>query len=472
MSNESDSRLHFLSIRQAARLLRRREVSPVDLVNASLDRIERLNPSLNVFITVLADRARREARAAERMFQKSHRREVLHRLLGIPLSLKDNYFTCGVRTTAGSRILSDFVPKKNSDVAARLDRAGAILVGKTNMHEFAYGITNENIHFGPVRNPWQRDRISGGSSGGSAASVASGMCFASMGTDTGGSIRIPSALCGTVGLKPTYEVVSIEGIVPLAITLDHAGPIARSVDDVRTVFNAVRCDGAKHSAARSKAAKKRKRRLTLGWPRQYYFERIHPEVQRAIESAAKVFESLGARIVEVSLPHLADSADPSTAIAMAEATQYHETQGHFPARAADYSDDVRRRLEQGREVRAVQYLNAFTVKRSVTNDFEAAFAQVDAVIAPASPIPAPCIGENEIEIAGERETVRSALVRVNRPANLSGHPAISVPCGFTSDGLPIGLQLIGPKFQEDELLRIASLYEEATEWHERHPAID
>jgi len=460
--------LTFLSIAQAGRLLRSREISPVDLVKAALFRIERSNPELNAFITVLADRALSEARVAEKVLRRRESAR-LSPLVGIPVSLKDNYWTRGIRTTAGSKILSHFVPNHDSDVARQLRRAGTILIGKTNMHEFAYGITNENVHFGAARNPWCHNRMTGGSSGGSASAVATGMCFGSMGTDTGGSIRIPAALCGIVGLKPTYGLVSVEGIVPLALTLDHAGPLARTVADVEVLSDAVRGGYPRGIVPALRPLRGRSKGLILGWPKQYYFDRVDPEVQQCIDAAIKVFRSLGARTEEVSLPHLADSADPSTNIAVAEATQYHESQGYFPARAQDYSDDVRRRLEQGRNVRAVDYLAAFEVKRKVAKDFDVAFESVHAIVAPASPIPAPRLGETEIFISGEKEAIRSAVVRVNRPANLSGHPALSVPCGFTPEGLPVGMQIIGPKWSEARLLSIAASYEKATEWHRRHP---
>jgi aspartyl-tRNA(Asn)/glutamyl-tRNA(Gln) amidotransferase subunit A len=466
----SQSSPEFLSIEEAGRLLRKKEISPVELVDAALARIERGNPGLNAFLTIVADEARRQARAAERAIRSGNASGPLH---GIPISLKDNFWTRGIRSTAGSKILANFVPNEDSDVASRLARAGAILLGKTNMHEFAYGITNENPHYGPVRNPWAQERISGGSSGGSAVAVATGMGFASMGTDTGGSIRIPASLCGIVGLKPTYGLVSVAGVVPLAETLDHAGPLGRTVTDVCIMLQAVTVKYPKGAPAPEcrKLRKNIPRRFRLGWPKEYFFDRVDAEVRRAIEAAGKTLESLGARIEEVSLPHLADSVEPSTNIAMAEATRYHEAQGFFPARAAEYGEDVRKRLEMGREVRAVDYLNAFAVKREIEKEFQAAFARVDAIIAPALPIAAPRIGENELMIEGEKETVRSALVRLNRPANLTGDPAISIPCGFTRAGLPIGLQLIGAHWSEARLLAIALAYEDATEWHKQHPKL-
>jgi aspartyl-tRNA(Asn)/glutamyl-tRNA(Gln) amidotransferase subunit A len=468
MPAHSESELAFLSIEQAACLLRRKKISPVDLVEAALVRIERFNPRINAFITVVADRARRDARLAEKTIRKGRAPSLL---CGIPISLKDNFCTRGIRTTAGSAILSDFVPEEDSDVAGRLARAGAILLGKTNMHEFAYGITNENPHFGSARNPWDLDRVTGGSSGGSAAALAVGIGYAATGTDTGGSIRIPSALCGAVGLKPTFGLVSVEGVIPLAKTLDHAGPMARSVTDVCIMLEAIAGDFPRGAARPDyrKLRKNRPRKFRLGWPKQYFFERIDKEVQKAVELAAKCFESLGAAIKEISLPGLEHSVEPSTNIALAEATQYHESKGYFPAQAKKYGEEIRRRLELGREVRAVDYLNALDVKRAVTREFDAAFEEVDAILAPALPIAAPRIGEKEISIGADKETVRSALVRLNRPANLTGHPALSVPCGFTRSGLPIGLQLIGPNWSEARLLAIALAFEDATDWHTRRP---
>ena len=450
-------------------MLRRKEISPVDLVESALERIERLNPALNAFLTVVAEPARREAQRAEREFRRRGKSQGL--LCGIPISLKDNFCTRGIRTTAGSKILEKFVPEYDSEVAIRLSHAGAILLGKTNMHEFAYGITNDNPHYGPTRNPWNRERITGGSSGGSAAAVAAGMGFAATGTDTGGSIRIPAALCGVAGLKPTFGLVSVAGVVPLAASLDHAGPIARSVTDACILLEAM--TGNYPKGARSPDFRKLRRnrppRFRLGWPNEYFFERVDSEVREAIDAAAKCFESLGARIEQISLLHLAESADAGTNIALAEATHYHESQGYFPARAAEYGGDVRRRLEQGRDVRATDYLRALEAKSRIEGDFDVAFERVDAIIAPTLPIAAPRLGESEVTIGGEKETVRSALVRLNRPANVTGHPALSIPCGFTRAGLPVGLQMIGPRWGEARLLALALAYEEATNWHNRHP---
>jgi len=467
----AESELTFLSIEQAARLLRRKEISPVELLDASLARIERWNSSLYAFLTVLAEPARRQAKLAEREIQRGRARGPLH---GIPISIKDNLWTRGIRTTAGSRILADFVPDKDSEVALKLAKSGATLLGKTNMHEFAYGITGENPHYGSSRNPWARDRMSGGSSGGSAAAVASGMGIASIGTDTGGSIRIPAALCGIVGLKPTFGLVSTQGVIPLGVTFDAVGPIVRSVTDACIVLEAIagKYPGGQVRPDYRKLRKSGRRRLRLGWPKDYFFERVDPEVRAAIEAAAKKFETLGARVEEVSLPRLPGSADSATNVVIGEASHYHESQGYYPARAAEYGEDVRSRLKFGHDLRAVDYMAAFAKRREIEEDFTAALDHVDAILAPTSPIPAPRIGASGISVAGERETpVRSELLRMTRPSNLTGLPAISIPCGFTRAGLPIGLQLIGRAFDEATLLRIAFSYERENDWRSRHPVL-
>ena len=364
------------------------------------------------------------------------------------------------------------MPETDSDVAKLVAGSGAILLGKTNMHEFAYGITGENPHYGSSRNPWARDRVSGGSSGGSAVAVGTGMGFASVGTDTGGSIRIPSALCGIVGLKPTFGLVSTAGVVPLGITFDHAGPIARSVTDACILLEAIAGKYPRGEARPDyrKLRKNRPRRFRIGLPKEFYFERLDGELRSLVEAAAKTFESLGARVKEVSLPRLNATVDQALYAVVAEANAYHESQGYYPARAAEYGDDVRGHLEWGHKLLAVDYLNALPRRREIAEDFEAAFEDVDVILAPTSPIPAPLVGEREVRVTGERETAtRAELLRLTRPANLTGFPAISIPCGFTREGLPVGLQLLGPRWGEARLLAIALAYEEATEWHKRRP---
>jgi aspartyl-tRNA(Asn)/glutamyl-tRNA(Gln) amidotransferase subunit A len=445
----------------------------VELTEAALAQIERFNPALNAFITVTAEEARRQAARAEQEIRRGRCRGPLH---GIPLSLKDNIQTRGIRTTAGSKVLADFIPEEDAFIVRKLRRAGAVLVGKTNLHEFAYGVTTNNPHYGPARNPWDAERIPGGSSGGAAVAVATGMCVAAVGSDTGGSIRIPAALCGVVGLKPTFGRVSCRGVVPLAPSLDHVGPLARCVGDTAIVLQAIAgydpqdTQSAKQAVPDFRGGLRRLgRRVRLGLPREYFFERLEKEVHRAVQAARACLEKLGAQVEEISLPLIGESVEPSTQMAFAEALHVHQSAGWYPARKDDYSEELRRRLEAGVEIRAADYLRAFDAQKMVRDDFVQAFERVDTILAPTTPMAASRVGENSVTIDGEEETVRSALIRLNRPANFTGLPAISLPCGFTRAGLPVGLQLIGPAFGEARLLQIARLYEQAGGWIDRRP---
>jgi aspartyl-tRNA(Asn)/glutamyl-tRNA(Gln) amidotransferase subunit A len=467
--------LAFASIELLAKLIRRRKISPVDLIDATLARIARLSPRLNCYITVLAGEARAEAARAARNISRGNWLGPLH---GIPITIKDNIWTRGVRTTVGSKILSDFVPEEDATLIARLRSAGAIILGKTNLHEFAYGITSNNPHFGPVRNPWDLNRIPGGSSGGSAAAVAAGLCSAAIGTDTGGSIRIPSACCGVVGLKPAFGRVSCYGVVPLARSLDHAGPITRTAEDAAILLHAISgFDPRDETSAReavqhfARALRRLPRRVRIGWPRDFFFDRVDDEVLRAVRVAREVFEKLGAEFRDVSLPSLPGAHHPAVQISLAEATQYHRSAGYFPARAAEYGEDVRARLETGNHVTASDYLDAFEVRKRVQREFAAAFEETAAIFAPTLPVVAPPIGDDSVLVGSESEDVRNALVRLNRPGNLTGLPAISIPCGFTSKGLPIGVQMIGPAFGEVCVLQLAAAYQRRTNWHTRRPPL-
>lgn len=428
-----------------------------------LERIERLNPRLNAYLTVTGQSALDEAQRAEREIARGRWRGPMH---GIPVALKDNIYTRGVRTTAGSKVMADFVPDRDAAVVARLREAGAIMLGKTHLHEFAYGVTSNNIFYGPARNPYDLERIPGGSSGGSAIAVAAGLCAAAVGTDTGGSIRIPAALCGVTGFKPAFGAVSVEGIVPLCVSLDHAGPLVRTVADAVLMDAALRGVLAPRRRLRHAA-----RGLRLGWPEGYFFERVDPEIAGAIEAARRLFQKRGVRIVPVNLSLIEAANRASTPIALAEAYQFHRRAGYFPARAAEYSDDVRGRLEKGVTVSAADYLDAREVVEEATREFRACGENVDAFLVPTVPIAAPRIGEDRITVAGTQEETRAALLRMCRPANLWGAPALSVPCGATQQGLPIGLQLIGFGGREDALFALALLFERETHWHERRPAL-
>jgi len=470
--------LEFATIEELAGLLAARKVSPVELAELFLERIERHNPRLNAFLTVTADAARGAARRAEKQFSRRGRSAKRHPLLGIPFALKDNIWTRGIRTTAGTRVSRDFVPSEDATAVSRLGRAGAILLGKTNLHEFAYGITNNNPHYGPCRNPWATERISGGSSGGSAVATAAGLCVAALGSDTGGSVRIPSAMCAVVGLKPTFGRVSVHGTVPLSPTFDHVGPIARSVTDVAILLGAIAGRDPLDSTCSLRpvedyrgALRKPMRTIRLGRLREYFWDKVDDQVRAAVESAIRSMEKRGARIREVSVPHMNDSVDASVAISLAEARRGHEAAGYYPARSGEDGEEVRKRIEAGAGVRAIDYLAGLEAQKRVRAEMDSALSEVDAIVAPTVPVPAPLIGAEQVRIGGEDIDVRAALVGMNRPANFTGHPAISVPCGFTREGLPVGLQLIGRAFDEATLLRVALAYERVHPWASRHPAV-
>jgi aspartyl-tRNA(Asn)/glutamyl-tRNA(Gln) amidotransferase subunit A len=461
----SDADLAFASIEEIAALIRKRKLSPVELTKLMLDRIEHLNPKLNGYITVTRDFALAQAKKAEsELFaprgRKGHRdRGPLH---GIPISLKDNIYTKGIRTTAGSRILKDFVPLRDAEVWAKLQEAGAILLGKTNLHEFAYGATTNNPHYGPTRNPWDLSRIPGGSSGGSAAAVAAGLCYGSIGTDTGGSLRIPAALCGIVGFKPGIGRVSAESVVPLSPRLDFVGPLARNVADAALLLDPIFVRG-KREPSPSSARKHPGKAATfrLGVPKEFFFDVISEDVYIAFHETVRSLQKRGAKVREVSIPHLAETEEAGNHIAWAEATHYHQQAGWFPARSADYGEDVRGRLEMGTKVSATSYLKALEARDKFIQQFHLAMtdAGVDALVVPTTPIAAPLIGEESTRIGEKDHPTRALLLRLNRPANLAGVPAISIPCGFTSSGLPVGLQLIGLHTAELGLLQIAHAFE-------------
>jgi aspartyl-tRNA(Asn)/glutamyl-tRNA(Gln) amidotransferase subunit A len=460
----TDIDLTFATIEELARLFRKRKLSPVELTRLMLDRTNQLNPKVNAYITVTPELALAQAKKAEaELFAprggKGRRdRGPLH---GIPISLKDNIYTKGIRTTAGSKILKDFIPEHDAEVWARLQQAGAIMLGKTNMHEFAYGVTNNNPHYGPARNPWDLSRIAGGSSGGSAAAVAAGLCYGSIGTDTGGSIRVPAALCGVVGLKPGIGRVSGEGVIPLSARLDFVGTLARTAQGAALLFDAIiarQKNESRRSSLENTHVKLRK--LTIGLP-EFAFDIVSKEVLGAFHETLRALEKKRVKTREVSIPLLNETENAGNEIAWAEATRYHEQAGWFPARSAEYGDDVRTRLEMGTKVSATAYLRALEIREKFIQQLHSAMdeADVDALALPTTPIAAPLIGEEASAIGGTNYPTRALLLRLNRPANLAGLPAISIPCGFTANGLPIGFQLVGRKGDEQILLHIASMVE-------------
>jgi aspartyl-tRNA(Asn)/glutamyl-tRNA(Gln) amidotransferase subunit A len=459
----TDTDLAFASIEEVARLYRKRKLSPVEVTKLMLARIDQLNPKVNAYLAVTAELALAQAKKVEaELFAPRGRKGYRDRgpLHGIPISLKDNIYTKGIRTTAGSKILKDFIPQHDAEVWTKVQEAGAILLGKTNLHEFAYGVTTNNPHYGPTRNPWDLARIPGGSSGGSAAAVAAGLCYASIGTDTGGSIRIPAALCGVVGLKPGIGRVSAEGIVPLSPRLDFVGPLARTVVDAAILLDPtfVRGKGEPNLSSIRKFSK-RANKFRLGLPKEFFLDVVSDDVYTVFDEAVRSLQKQGAKVKTVSIPLLSETEEAGNHIAWAEATHYHQQAGWFPAHSADYGEDVRTRLEMGTKVSATAYLQALESRDKFIRQFHAAIAdaEVDALVVPTTPIAAPLIGEESTPIGKTNHPTRALLLRLNRPANLAGIPAISVPCGFTGAGLAVGLQLIGAVTDELLLLRIAQV---------------
>ena len=454
-------------IYQLAPLLQKKETSPVELFDAAVERIHQLQPKLNSFITITEEEGRKAATEAESEIRKGQYRGPLH---GIPISIKDLFATRGVRTTAGSKVLAKWIPDFDATAVARLHQAGMVLVGKTNMHEFAYGVTNDNTHYGPARNPWDPTRVPGGSSGGSAAAVASSECTASLGSDSGGSIRTPASVCGVVGLKPTYGRVSRYGAIPLAWSLDHVGPLTKSVEDAAIMLAAIAGPDPNDPSASSrplpdyrKEMRGSIRGLRLGVPRRYFFEHVDPEIQKLVSEAIRQLESMGTTTVEVDIPDLESCSAMEAHITLAEATSYHEP--YLKKQADDYSPGVRTNLEAGRYLLATDYVTSQRARTLLQRNFNEAFNRADVIVSPTLPAFSPLVGEVWVQSGDLRENVIDAFLRFNIPYDLTGFPAISIPCGLSSTGLPIGLQIAGRAFDETTVLRVANAYEQSTEWH-------
>jgi len=445
-----------MTILEAARALRARKVSSVELTSASLAR----TGSLNAFITVMEESARARARQADEELARGLDRGPLH---GIPVAVKDVFCTQGVRTTCGSKVFADHVPDHDAAVVEKLDAAGAVLIGKTNMHELAYGISSSNPHFGVVRNPRDVERIPGSSSGGSGAAVASEMVFMAMGSDTGGSIRIPASFCGTVGLKPTFGRVSRYGVMPLDFSLDHMGPLTRSVRDAAVTLEALAgFDPRDETSSREPVPgylppeDPRLGGLRIGLPENFYFDRLDPAVAAAVRRMAQTAESLGARVAGVRVPDIAALNTISRIILYAEASALMEP---YLGRREQFGADVLSLLDQGRLLPATDYVNAQRLRRIKQQEFRAVFKQVDCLLTPTTPTAAPRIGQTTLEIDGREEDVRLASTRLVRGINALGLPALSMPCGLDRQGLPLGMQIIGRPFEEALILRIAAALE-------------
>jgi len=452
-----------MTILEAAAALRKRAVSSAELTDAVLKSVRELNPKLNAFITVVEDSARSQAKAADAELSKGADRGLLH---GVPVAVKDVFETRGVRTTCGSALFKDNVPSRDAAVVEKLAAAGAVLMGKTGMHELAYGITSNNPHFGTIRNPRDPDRIPGGSSGGSGAAVAADMVFMAMGSDTGGSIRIPASFCGTVGLKPTTGRVSRYGVMPLDFSLDHMGPLARSARDAAVTLQAIAgFDSRDDTSSREPVdnyvppADCSIRGVRIGLPENFYFDRLDPEVDTAIRRMAKNAESLGAHVVPVRVPDIAALNAVGRVILLAEASALMEK--HAGNRAL-FGADVLALIDQGRLLAATDYINAQRLRRMMQHDFAQVWRRVDCLFTPTTPIAAPRIGETTVQFGDQTEDVRLASTRLVRGINVLGLPALSMPCGVDRRALPLGLQIVGRPFDEALILRVAAALEDST----------
>ncbi len=444
-------------------MLREREISPVELTEAYLERIARTDQTLRAYITVTDTVARKAARKAETEIMKGKWRGPFH---GVPIALKDLCYTRGIRTTGGSKILADFEPAHDSTVWTRLARAGAVLLGKLNLHEFAYGITSSNPHWGFVRNPYGTDRIPGGSSGGSAAAIVARSAAATIGTDTGGSIRIPATLCGCVGLKPTWSRVSRYGVIPLSYTLDHVGPITRTVRDAALMLHVIA------GADRNDSTSSRERvpdytakldtgvgGMRIGVIRELT-DGLAPDVQHSFNAALDQMRSLGASVEEVSISSVPLSGIVNGVITWAEAIEYHEK--WMLERRQDYGNDVRRLLEIGMMTTASAYIRAQRARALVLADAMRPLDSHQVLVAPGAAIPAPRIGESRVlDAAGEGVDVVATILRFTQPFDVTGQPALAVPTGLAADGLPVGMQIIGRPFDEATVLQVGAAYERA-----------
>lgn len=463
----------FMSITEASDLIARGELSPTDLIDAHLNRIAQTDDRLNSFITLLEPQAREAAKIAEIELQAKAPRSPLH---GIPIGLKDLYFTKGIRTTMGSSIMDDFVPDYDATVTTRFQEAGAVILGKLQMHEFAYGATSENIHTGPAHNPWDTQRVTGGSSGGSGSSVAAGQVMAALGTDTGGSVRIPSTLCGIVGFKPTFGRISRHGVYPLSWSFDTVGPMTRTVHDAALVMNAIAGHDLKDPFSSrepvpdfTKTLGQEIDGLRAGIPKEHFFEILDPESENAFRKGVKVLEGIGVSVEEVSIPLLENVLSIGQAISGPEAAEIHlDNLRHH----SDQMDpQVSSRLATGLLQPAIHYVRGQRARRAFSRQLEATFKSFDVILAPGAPIPAPKIGQRVATVKGQEQQTLQLLARMTRPFNVSGSPTITVPCGFSSDGLPFGMQIAGPMFDEATVLKVAHAYEQASPWYAQHPPI-
>ena len=483
--------LYSLTIHELSALLQARTVSAVEALESVISRIEAVEGRVHAYISPTFDLARQQAQAADKRIARGDAGP----LTGAPLAIKDILCTEAVRTTCGSRILENFVPPYDATVISRLKAGGAVFTGKTSMDEFAMGSSNETAWFGAVHNPWDLDRVPGGSSGGSAAAVAADECIAALGTDTGGSIRQPASLCGVVGLKPTYGRVSRFGLIAFASSLDQVGPITKDVEDAAILLSCISGHDPKDSTSikrdvpdYTKALKKDVKGLRLGIPKEYFIEGLDPQVEKAVRDAIVLLKAQGAEIVEVSLPHTEYAVAVYYLIAPAEACSnlarydgvkygYRSSQPgnlrdmYEQSRSEGFGPEVKRRIMLGTYALSAGYYDAYYKKASqvrtlIRQDFMEAFKTCDLIVTPTAPAPAFKLGE---KLSDPLSMYLSDIFTI--PTNLAGLPGISLPCGFSDGGLPIGLQIIGNLFAEEQVLRCAFCYEQSTQWRHRKPSL-
>ena len=455
--------LHFLTIAELVPLFRRGEVSPVELTEAVLERIDRLDGELRSYITVTEDRARVDAKSAGIALREGNDLGPLH---GIPVALKDLCDTAGIRTTSGSKIRENFVPTTSAAVAANLARAGAVLLGKTNLVEFAFGPYGLNPHYGTPANPWDLDRAPGGSSSGSGVAVSAGLATAAIGTDTGGSVRIPSAFCGIVGLKPTVGRVSTTGITPLSRTLDSVGPMTRCVEDAALVYTTIAgLDGEDQSKGGAEVLRSLKRDvkgMRMGVVRAPFFQDAEPDVVVLVDRAVKVFDGLGVRVDELNWPEAESVVEQGEGLLIMKAEGFAYHRERLARQPQAFDPRVRERLEEGAKIPAPDYVLALERRAELKKSTQVRLEDLDAVVGPTVITQAPRVGAIK---DGQPPRLTTRVV------NVLGLCSISLPCGFTPEGMPVGLQIIGKSFDESRILRLAYAYEQSTDWHTRHPTL-
>jgi aspartyl-tRNA(Asn)/glutamyl-tRNA(Gln) amidotransferase subunit A len=441
---------------------------PTELVDSIIQRIEETEPKVKAYAAVFEAEAKSQARIADRELREGRALGPLH---GIPVSIKDMIDVKGKKSSAGSKALSNYVAAADATVVRKLREVGAIILGKTTTHEFALGVQTP-----PTRNPWDLSKIPGGSSGGSAAALASGSALGALGTDTAGSVRIPSALCGTVGIKPSYGRVSRRGLIPASWSFDHIGPMAKTVEDCALLLNAISGRDEEDVATVklpevdfTTSIRDGIEGMKIGVPENYFFERVSPEMKSKVNGAVRILEKLGAELTYFRFPAIEELTAAQAIIDSAETSAYHLDL--FRGHAADYTEESRAYVEEGFFIPAVQYVLAQRTRKSTFKKIDGTLRTMAAMVCPTVPVTAPNYGAPEVVISGVKEGVTPALCRLTGPFNFTGHPSISVPCGFSASGLPIGLQIVGNIFDEAKVFRIAYAYESATEWHEARPPV-